>query len=166
MSNNIIIIDPSIAGISGDMLLSASVDLGANEESTIQTILSIKNYFTGCKKLEVNFSNVIKNGFRAKKINIEIEETTTNYNVTTLTRNFNECLSSINISSKAREFAEKIRHQVNDLVLPSSQRNHGITISLGVAEKQPDEPLMEAIKRADRSLYAAKRQGKNQTFIQ
>ena len=83
MSNNILVIDPSVAGISGDMLLSASIDLGANEESTIQTILSIKNYFTGCKKLEVNFSNVIKNGFRAKKINMEIEETTINHNVTT-----------------------------------------------------------------------------------
>ena len=80
MSNNILVIDPSIAGISGDMLLSASVDLGANEESTIETIQSIKNYFKGCKKLEVNFSNVTKNGFRAKKINIEIEETTRCYN--------------------------------------------------------------------------------------
>jgi len=75
------------------------------------------------------------------------------------------CLLGSDIN-QAREFAEKIRHQVNDLVLPSSQRNHGITISLGVAEKQPDEPLMEAIKRADRSLYVAKRQGKNQTFVQ
>ena len=106
MSNNILVIDPSIAGISGDMLLSASVDLGANEESTIETIQSIKNYFKGCKKLEVNFSNVTKNGFRAKKINIEIEETTINHDVTILTKNFNECLSSINISSNAREFAE------------------------------------------------------------
>ena len=59
MSNNILVIDPSVAGISGDMLLSASIDLGANEESTIQTILSIKNYFTGCKKLEVNFLSLI-----------------------------------------------------------------------------------------------------------
>ena len=115
MSNNILVIDPSVAGISGDMLLSASIDLGANEESTIQTILSIKNYFTGCKKLEVNFSNVIKNGFRAKKINMEIEETTINHNVTTLTRNFNECLSSITISSKAREFAENSFRKLIDV---------------------------------------------------
>ena len=75
------------------------------------------------------------------------------------------CLLGSDIK-QAHEFAEKIRHQVNELVLPSAQQNHGITISLGVSEKQPGEPLMEAIKRADRSLYAAKRQGKNQTFIQ
>ena len=60
MSNNILVIDPSVAGISGDMLLSASIDLGANEESTIQTILSIKNYFTGCKNQELLWKNIAK----------------------------------------------------------------------------------------------------------
>ena len=74
MSNDILVIDPSIAGVSGDMLLSSAVDLGADEKSTIDNILSIKDHFSECNKLEVNFNNVNKNGFRAKKVEIKIKE--------------------------------------------------------------------------------------------
>ena len=67
MVNDILVIDPSIAGISGDMLLSSTIDLGADEELVIDNIESIKDYFKNCNRLEISFIDVIKNGFRAKK---------------------------------------------------------------------------------------------------
>jgi diguanylate cyclase (GGDEF)-like protein len=62
----------------------------------------------------------------------------------------------------ARAFAEQIRQQVLATNLPKSHDGSPLTISLGVAQLLPGEDLMNAIKRADRSLYKAKRSGKNQ----
>ncbi|MBT3218402.1 MAG: GGDEF domain-containing protein [Proteobacteria bacterium] len=39
-----------------------------------------------------------------------------------------------------------------------------VTVSLGVAEYQPEEPLTEWIDRADQALYRAKHQGRNRTM--
>ena len=41
MKNDILVIDPSIAGISGDMLLSSFIDLGADEKLVIDNIKNI-----------------------------------------------------------------------------------------------------------------------------
>lgn len=64
----------------------------------------------------------------------------------------------------ALAFAEKLRHKVAQIELPKGMSKHRVTISLGVCEKATDESLMEAVKRADRSLYQAKNQGKNQAI--
>ena len=45
----IVIIDSQIAGISGDMLLSSLIDVGANKKKVIASIYSCQNYFKGSK---------------------------------------------------------------------------------------------------------------------
>ena len=72
MKSDILVIDPSIAGISGDMMLSSIIDIGADEKLVIENLESIKDYFKSCKKLEISFKDVTKNGFRAKKADIII----------------------------------------------------------------------------------------------
>ena len=64
MKSDILVIDPSIAGISGDMLLSSFIDLGADEKLVIDNIKNIKDYVKNCNQLEISFNDVIKNGFR------------------------------------------------------------------------------------------------------
>ena len=107
MSNDILVIDPSIAGVSGDMLLSSAVDLGADEKSTIDNILSIKDHFSECNKLEVNFNNVNKNGFRAKKVEIKIKEDIKDRNVKILNDKLENCIDSISLSDSAKNFIRK-----------------------------------------------------------
>ncbi len=63
----------------------------------------------------------------------------------------------------ALSFAEQIRIDVSNLKLPVARHKQAVTLSLGVSQKLPEEPLMDAIKRADRSLYSAKKEGKNIT---
>jgi diguanylate cyclase (GGDEF)-like protein len=65
--------------------------------------------------------------------------------------------------AEALAFSEKIRQTVLDIPMPPQMNKQQMTVSLGVSQKMPDEPLMDAIKRADRSLYLAKNQGKNQS---
>lgn len=56
--------------------------------------------------------------------------------------------------------AEKIRHAVETTPMPEVGP---LTISLGVAQHQPDETLVGWIARADAALYRAKEQGRNRT---
>jgi diguanylate cyclase (GGDEF)-like protein len=57
--------------------------------------------------------------------------------------------------------AERIREAVAAEALDHAGTSIQITVSLGVAELTPDEPLGEAIARADRGLYASKTGGRN-----
>ncbi|MFT5699207.1 MAG: diguanylate cyclase (GGDEF)-like protein [Desulforhopalus sp.] len=67
--------------------------------------------------------------------------------------------------------AENIRKKVEGLHLkhPASKVNQYVTISIGVAIHSKESSFStpeELIRKADRALYAAKRQGRNQFYVQ
>nr|WP_231373861.1 GGDEF domain-containing protein [Thioalkalivibrio sp. ALE11] len=59
---------------------------------------------------------------------------------------------------RARKVAETLRSRVGKAVFPGPGH---ITVSIGVSEHQPGEPLKDTFKRADEALYEAKRRGRN-----
>jgi diguanylate cyclase (GGDEF)-like protein len=62
----------------------------------------------------------------------------------------------------ARIFAERVRENVQNLVVPEAGR---ITVSAGVAELVGDEEPAVALARADASLYRAKAGGRNRVEV-
>ena len=70
------------------------------------------------------------------------------------------CLLDSDLAA-AQTIAESIRVAVSNMQLPDVREHKTVTVSMGVSQKAPNEHLMDAIKRADRSLYIAKNQGKN-----
>jgi PleD family two-component response regulator len=62
-------------------------------------------------------------------------------------------------AADAEELAERLRASV---ALQQFGRASKITLSMGVAEYRPGEPLEEWLARADRSVYIAKAQGRDQ----
>lgn len=62
----------------------------------------------------------------------------------------------------AFKVAEKIRHQLSQQKLLSTDKAYTVTASFGVAESQQLAQLPTAIKLADQQLYQSKRNGRNQ----
>lgn len=58
-------------------------------------------------------------------------------------------------------FAERVREAVSGVSVETETRSITATISMGIATLLPDEELSDAVRRADRALYRAKREGRN-----
>jgi diguanylate cyclase (GGDEF)-like protein len=63
------------------------------------------------------------------------------------------------------QFAERLRAQIATLRFTAPMADHPITVSIGVAIRQPQEALLDLIQRADTVLYDAKRGGRNRVCV-
>jgi diguanylate cyclase (GGDEF)-like protein len=67
----------------------------------------------------------------------------------------------------ARDVAERLRRTLEDLEIETSGGTLEFTVSIGVSGCQTDtESLDEALKRADKALYAAKTGGRNRVVVE
>ncbi|MBM3897788.1 MAG: nickel pincer cofactor biosynthesis protein LarC [Thaumarchaeota archaeon] len=105
--SRILVIDPSVAGISGDMLVAAAIDLGANQKDTVNAMLSAKKHLKNCTKLEIKVRDVVKHGFKAKHVAVLAKETVHGRKAEEMLDAIKDTLSSIDISKGARDFALK-----------------------------------------------------------
>lgn len=60
--------------------------------------------------------------------------------------------------------AERFRRAMNELTICSGDKKIGITCSIGVAQRRPEETIDSLLRRADVSLYEAKRLGRNRVI--
>lgn len=65
----------------------------------------------------------------------------------------------------ALQAAERLRAAVTAMPLATSEGEHTMTVSAGVAVLDPNEPLTAALARADHALYAAKAGGRNRVEV-
>ena len=70
----VVIIDSQIAGISGDMLLSALINIGAKKSKVIEGIHIAENYLSDSKIQKIDFQKTIKHGIEATQLLLEIKE--------------------------------------------------------------------------------------------
>lgn len=101
----IVVIDPQVAGISGDMFLSALVDCGANKNRIINNIKMIEKLFSETKIKKIEFINSESNGIRATKFLFEIEEKSLERNASEMLRILANCCNVTNLSEMAKKFA-------------------------------------------------------------
>ncbi|MFT6654815.1 MAG: diguanylate cyclase (GGDEF)-like protein, partial [Marinomonas primoryensis] len=67
--------------------------------------------------------------------------------------------------NEAYTLAERIRQELENVVIPiDQQQSVSFTVSIGIAEVDAETPdLQAAINRADKALYTAKNNGRNQS---
>lgn len=103
----VLIIDPQVAGISGDMLLSALINMGANKSKIIDGVHVSENYLLGSKIQKMDFDKIINHGIEATQLLLDVKENTHERKGTDI----QECIlltsDKIGLSEQAKVFAKE-----------------------------------------------------------
>ena len=102
--SKIVIIDSQVAGISGDMLLSSLVDIGANKKKVVDSIYACQDYFEGSIIRKVDFIKTTSYGISCTKLLFEYKDSTRSRLSSVVYRSIASCCDYLNLSNVARSF--------------------------------------------------------------
>ncbi len=109
--SSIIIIDCQIAGVAGDMILGALLDLGANQEKVTSAIKSLESAEYGYSNVKVDIKHVVSKGFRATKASVTADGKT-HKDGKHLIEIVEKTAEHLNLSQKAKQFASDVIHSL------------------------------------------------------
>jgi hypothetical protein len=118
----VLIIDPQIAGISGDMLLSSLVHLGAKKSKIIDGVSASQNYLRGSLIKKIDFRKVNKHGINATSLVLKLDEHHHERRGVEIQNCISKTSQKIGLSEKADKFAKK---SIETLILAES-KIHGV----------------------------------------
>lgn len=118
----VIVIDPQIAGISGDMLLCSLVDLGADKNKIIEGIKQSEKFLLNSTIKKINFEKIQKHGIESLQLILEIEEDIHERKGSEIKNAILNSAREIHLSEKATLFAESCI----DTLISSESKIHGI----------------------------------------
>ena len=118
----VIVIDPQIAGISGDMLLCSLVDLGADKNKIIDGIKASEKFLSNSTIKKIDFVKIQKHGIESLQLILEIDEDIHERKGSEIKNAILNSAKEIHLSEKANLFAESC---INTLI-SSESKIHGI----------------------------------------
>ncbi len=136
----LMLVDCSVSGVSGDMLLAALLDAGADEEVVKHAIESIPKFLDGCKKITFRSEEVYVDELRARGVKVEVEDAAISRPAIILLDAVKNCVFSLGMSKDATTVA------INaiDLLARAEANVHGEPLEsvhlheLGVADTVAD----------------------------
>ena len=118
----VIVIDPQIAGVSGDMLLCSLVDLGANKEKIISGVKKSEKFLPFSTIKKIDFQKIQKNGIHSTQLILELDEDIHERNGSEIKQAILDSVKTLNLSEKGKSFAESCI----DTLIVSESKIHGI----------------------------------------
>ena len=120
----VIVIDPQIAGVSGDMLLCSLVDIGANKIKIIDGVKLSEKFLSDSVIKKIDFKKIDKHGINATELILEIDEHVHERKGIEIKNAIINLTKEIGLSEKAKIFAESCI----DTLISSESKIHGLPI--------------------------------------
>ena len=119
----VFVIDPYVAGISGDMILCSLVDLGADKKIIIDGIKSSEKFLPNSSIKRIDFVKVQKHGINSTELILDIDEAIHERKGSEIKKAIQSSFEILSLSDKAKKFGESC---INTLILAES-KIHGIS---------------------------------------
>ncbi len=116
------IIDPFVAGISGDMILCSLIDLGADKNKIIDGVKIAEKFLPNSEIRKIDFIKIKKHGIESTTLILDIDENIHERKGSEVKLALKNSLNEINLSEKVKNFAESC---IDTLILAES-KVHGI----------------------------------------
>ncbi len=118
----VVVIDPQIAGISGDMLLSSLVDLGADKKRVMEGIKESEKFLSNSSIKKIDFQKIQKHGIECLQLILEINEEPHERKGSEIKKAIIDSIKAIGLLEKSQMFAESCI----DTLISSESKIHGI----------------------------------------
>lgn len=101
----IVVIDSQVAGLAGDMLMSALVDIGANANKITDAIFACQDVLKGSKVTMAKFAKTSSHGFAATQLLLGIKESIHERKGSDMLKAMNKVCESLGLESRSRSLA-------------------------------------------------------------
>jgi uncharacterized protein (TIGR00299 family) protein len=105
---NLLLIDASNSGISGDMFLSALLELVPNSAEIIADLKDLKRFLSGIKKLEIELIKIERSGIKVNQLRLDINEEKHHRKPMVLKEALNTFLNEKKFSESGKEYANNV----------------------------------------------------------
>ncbi|MAH21668.1 MAG: hypothetical protein CMO12_02520, partial [Thaumarchaeota archaeon] len=114
MEQRILVLDAQIAGTSGDMMVGALLDLGADSSHVLEAMRIAAKFVPGCSGAVVSVEEKASTGFRGKRLKIQITERKGTRSGKQLLKALTRATDKIGLSRPAIQIAQRAMKNLLD----------------------------------------------------